>query len=37
MFQQLQVHTSTPLTPNGQRATQKASKMFAILLTPAER
>jgi hypothetical protein len=37
MFWQLRVHTPAPLTPDGQRASQQASEMFAISFTPAER
>jgi hypothetical protein len=36
MFRQLRVHTPAPLTPDGQRAAEQASEMFAILFTPAE-
>jgi hypothetical protein len=37
MFQQLRVHTPTPLTPDGQRAAEQAAETFAISYTPAER
>jgi hypothetical protein len=37
MFRQLQVHTPAPLTPDGQRAAEQATEMFAISYTPAER
>jgi hypothetical protein len=37
MFRQLRVHTPAPLTPDGQRATSQANKMFTVLFTPAER
>jgi hypothetical protein len=36
MFRQLRVHTPTPLTPDGQRAAEQATEMFAISFTPAE-
>jgi hypothetical protein len=37
MFQQLQVHTPAPLTPDGQRAAEQAAETFAVSYTPAER
>jgi hypothetical protein len=37
MFRQLRVHTPAPLTPDGQRVADQASKTFAISFTPAER
>jgi hypothetical protein len=36
MFRQLQVHTPTPLTPDGQRAAEQAAETFAVSYTPAE-
>jgi hypothetical protein len=37
MFRQLRVHTPAPLTPDGQRVTSQANKMFTVSFTPAER
>jgi hypothetical protein len=37
MFRQLRVHTPAPLTPDGQRAADQASKMFIVSLAPAKR
>jgi hypothetical protein len=37
MFRQLRVHTPAPLTPDGQRAADQATEMFAVSFTPAER
>jgi hypothetical protein len=36
MFRQLRVHTPTPLTPDGQRATDQANEMFTVSFTPAK-
>jgi hypothetical protein len=36
MFRQLRVHTPAPLTPDGQRAADQATEMFAVSFTPAE-
>jgi hypothetical protein len=36
MFRQLRVHMPAPLTPDGQHVADQASKMFVVLLTPAQ-